>query len=526
MRSFKIALIVSLSFFIHLIKSQGVLNNGAQLNFSGAVAVNISGNNIGSYTSQNNGIINPSAAGQINLQGNWINNSSNTGFSSDNGTVSLNGANQTIGGTNSTTFYNLTLAGSGIKTQNMNTSVGGGTTTTGILNLNNLIYQLNGTTLTITNTNPSAILYSSGNIESETNSSINSSVLRRYLSSSPNTYIYPFGVGGVQIPLTLNKTSTGSNTVDVSTRSTLASDNLPWAGNSNVSAVTFFYCPNNALSGNPCASNSVIDRWWDITPVSPLTADVTFSYRGIENTLNAPYNSGLIGAQWWDGSAWNQDNATTGSAIATTSGIGNVTALNLNQFCPFILSSVSVPLPIESLDLTSNCQQNDVVLNWKTENEKNTKLFIIEKSENASDYVQIGQVNASETTYGKRSYTFIDENANSTTVNYYRLKEVDTYGSIKKHNAISNHACVPDQTTISINNTADGKASISFNASTADTYTIKLYDMVNKCVFSEMKEVQAGYQQFELNASSLPPSVYLLSIVGQTTEKHQKVKLN
>lgn len=526
MRSYKTTLIVSLSFFIHLIKCQGLLNNGAQLNFSGAVALNIFGNNIGSYTSQNNGIINPSASGQINLQGNWINNSSNTGFSSDNGTVNLNGSNQIIGGTNSTAFYNLIISGSGIKTQNVNTSVGGNTTSNGILNLNNLTYQLNGFTLTISNSNPSAIIYTTGNIESETNSSINTSVLRRHLSSIPNTYNYPFGVGGVQIPLTLNKISNGTNIVDVSTRSTLASDNLPWAGNSNVSGVSFFYCPNNALIGNPCASNSVIDRWWDITPNSPLTADVTFSYRGIENTLTPPYNSGIIGAQWWDGSAWNQNNSITGSAIATTLGIGSVTALNLSQFCPFILSSVSVPLPIESIDFTSICKQNDVVLNWKTENETNTKLFIIEKSTNAVNYSEIGQVNSSETNNGKRHYTFIDKFANTNSLNYYRLKELDIYGSVKKHNAISNHACIPDQTIISVINTADGKVFISFNARVSDTYSIKLYDMMHKCVLIETKEVQKGFQEFELNTYSLPTSVYQLSIVGQTTEKHQKVKLN
>ena len=50
--------------------------------------------------------------------------------------------------------------------------------------------------------------------------------------------------------------------------------------------------------------------------------------------------------------------------------------------------------------------------------------------------------------------------------------------------------------------------------------------MMHKCVLIETKEVQKGFQEFELNTYSLPTSVYQLSIVGQTTEKHQKVKLN
>ena len=149
----------------------------------------ISGNSNGSYLSQNNGSINPSSSGSITLEGNWVNNSTNTGFFQDNGYVILNGSNQSIGGNNSTTFYNLTLSGTGIKNQLINTSVGGATTTTGKLALNNLVYQLNTFLLTITNTLTSAITYGNGYIESETNSSVNSSTLRWNLSSSPNTYI-------------------------------------------------------------------------------------------------------------------------------------------------------------------------------------------------------------------------------------------------------------------------------------------------------------------------------------------------
>lgn len=521
----KIIIITSLILSLKT-NSQGLINNGANLTFNGAVIVNISGNSNGSYTSQNGGIINPSSTSQINIQGDWNNNSLNTGFSSDNGTVSLTGGNQTIGGTNSTTFYNLSLSGNGIKLQNINTNVGGSVITNGILSLNNSVYKLNSYTLSITNSNPASITNSSGYIESETNTAINTSVLKWHLSASPNIYIFPFGVSGTQLPLTFNKTSTGTSTVDISTRSTLSSDNLPWAGNSNVPGVTFFYCPNNALTGNPCASNSVIDRWWDITPNSSLTADVTFSYRAIENTLNAPYNSSLIGAQWWNGTAWNQNNATTGSAIAAISGVGSVTALNLNQFCPFILSSVSVPLPIESLQLTSMCEQNDIVLKWKTENERDSKLFIIERSTDAITFSEIGQIKAAGNSIGARSYSFIDKDAQIADINYYRLKEVDVYGSVKKHKTISNQACIPNETQITITNTTDGKAIIDFNSNAQETYAIKIYDMLSKCLVSESKEVNKGFYRFELNTPSLPSSVYLLTIVGPTCEKHQIVKIN
>ena len=64
-------------------------------------------------------------SGTIDLSGNWIHNSANNCFSTSAGTVIFNGANQTIGGTNPTTFNNLTLIGTGTKTLNVNTTVGG-----------------------------------------------------------------------------------------------------------------------------------------------------------------------------------------------------------------------------------------------------------------------------------------------------------------------------------------------------------------------------------------------------------------
>lgn len=89
-------------------------------------------------------------------------------------------------------------------------------------------------------------------------------------------------------------------------------------------------------------------------------------------------------------------------------------------------------------------------------------------------------------------------------VNYHRLKEVDTRGSVKKQNSISNYACVPEQTTIAIINTTDGKAFMNFNASEPDNFTVKLFDLVNKCVFNETIEVQKGFQRFELITTICP----------------------
>ena len=98
----------------------GLVFNGTVLNNLGEIEVN---NAIGSIPSEvyisediiNNDILNTD--GHIRLMGDWYNNSS---FTSAMGTVFLQGHNQLISGSEESHFFNLTLDGTGYKTQEIN----------------------------------------------------------------------------------------------------------------------------------------------------------------------------------------------------------------------------------------------------------------------------------------------------------------------------------------------------------------------------------------------------------------------
>jgi hypothetical protein len=492
--------------------SQGILNNGAKIVFTGAANIYVAGGTNGDYLSQAGGIVYPSATGNIWMEGDWTNNSANTGFFTDNGTVNLNGANQTINGTNSTTFNNLTLLGSGVKTQNLNTSVGGVATTNGVLSVGNVVYDLNSFILTITDPLAAAVSVGSGYILSETNVAVNPSVMRWNMGTNTGAHVYPFGVAGTQIPFTFNKTTAAASNVDVSTRATAASDNVPWAGASNVGGVTFFYCPNNLLSANPCASNSVIDRWWDITPSAAVTANCTFSYRGIENTLNAPYNTGNIGAQWWDGTYWNLNNATTGSAAAVTSGVGSITALALSQFCPYVLSSVTVPLPITLIDFSAVCNsENNVIINWSTATEKNGSHFDIMNSKDGFTFTKISSVTANGNSSSVNTYSFVVENKNSLG-SYFLLKMVDVDQTYKNSKIVflSDDCNLKDQEPTIY---SDQQSGIVISATSKETtsYTLNIIDAAGRLVRAESLPIHEGYNNIVVNPE-LSKGVYLVNL--------------
>jgi hypothetical protein len=95
--------------------SNGILDLGSG---TGTPVVNVTGGvNLSGGTLRRTG----TNAVTLNVTGNW----SNTGgtFTPANTTVNLNGTTQSIGGTSSTTFNNLTLAGSGTKTCGIATAV-------------------------------------------------------------------------------------------------------------------------------------------------------------------------------------------------------------------------------------------------------------------------------------------------------------------------------------------------------------------------------------------------------------------
>ncbi len=520
----RFTILISIIFLRFIVYSQGILNNGARIVFSGGGQIYVAGAANGGYLSQAGGQINPSAAGILTIEGNWTNNSANTGFSSDNGTVVMNGAAQSINGTSSTTFYNLTLSGTAgsTKTQNVNTSVGGVAGTTGVLSIGSDIYNLNSLVLTITNPAITAVTYGTGYVLSETNAAVNPSIMRWNMGAVTGAHVYPFGVAGTQIPFTFNKTTVGATNVDVSTRSTAASNNLPWAGASNVAAVGFMFCPNLAISGNPCAVNSVIDRWWDITTSAAVTANCTFSYRGSENTLNVPYNTGNIGTQFWDGSNWNGNNFTIGSALAVSAGVGAVTASGLSQFCPYVLSSFLVPLPIDLINYSAICKGNSSVqLNWSTSFESNSAYFDIMNSRDGINFTKIASVNAigNSSAINNYAYTVVNKTGLG---NYYRLKMVDKDLTARnsKIEFISDNCDVKEEIPNLYYNQQNGIV-ITNTSKNATNYTLTIFDAAGKLIRESNLAVSEGYNTFTIDAP-IANGIYLVNLVYNNGESISK----
>lgn len=164
-------------------------------------------------------------------------------------------------------------------------------------------------------------------------------------ATNTGNYVFPFGVGGAvadYIPFTFNKTSTSSSSISMSTWTTNP-QNMPHPLQSNVATVS------NML-GIPDSVKNALDRFWDIQVSAPVTADLTFSYRGSENTTLVPDDT--IKAQHWNGTFWEPQVGPGNPGITT--GIGTVGPIyGQTTFSPWVLSVEPIICDEEDIRLTN-----------------------------------------------------------------------------------------------------------------------------------------------------------------------------
>jgi Secretion system C-terminal sorting domain len=86
-------------------------------------------------------------------------------------------------------------------------------------------------------------------------------------------------------------------------------------------------------------------------------------------------------------------------------------------------------LPVELSEFTVQLVKKEGLLKWSTQSEKNTRLFEIERSIDATHFNKIGEVKSLGNSSTVKNYSFTDNFLESNKVHYYRLKIVDLDGS-------------------------------------------------------------------------------------------------
>lgn len=98
---------------------------------------------------------------------------------------------------------------------------------------------------------------------------------------------------------------------------------------------------------------------------------------------------------------------------------------NFTGFSQFLLVSPLTALPVLSFDFQARPNEKNISLLWSTSSEINNKGFVVERSTDGINFIEIGWVDGKGNSNVISNYTFIDNFVQPDVTYYYRLRQTD-----------------------------------------------------------------------------------------------------
>ena len=175
-----------------------------------------------------------------------------------------------------------------------------------------------------------------------------------------------------------------------------------------------------------------------------------------------------------------------------------------------VSTSVMGSLPVEWHSFTAKKQNNNVLLEWSTASEQNTKDFIVQHSSNGSEYKNIGNVTAAGNSSTIKYYNCLHTTPIKSN-NYYRIlqRDLDGKSSYSEVRMVKLQPTI-DKFKITGNPIINGQLQITI----LSACTLKLYSSDGTILWS--KKFAAGSQTVDM--SKYAKGIYLLKAEGQSEQ--------
>ncbi len=204
-----------------------------------------------------------------------------------------------------------------------------------------------------------------------------------------------------------------------------------------------------------------------------------------------------------------------------SSGAGTSTIFRADiKFCK---DASTIILPIELSKFEAKCHNDKVYIIWTTSSEKDNEAFIIERSSNAVDFIEIARIGGYGNSIEAINYQYTDESPDSGD-NYYRLVQIDTDGT-RTQSEIIVAKChdnkLDDMQVEAYPNPFNDKLTISLYNFDGQNTTIEIFDMLGKIVKSISVLNPSNYHEITISIDGLPQAAYNLrvSASGHVTNK-------
>ena len=481
----------TITYYNLILKNTGTKTLGANLTLNGYLLIND-----GTTTLNSNGY-------NISLKGNWTDNGT---FTSSTGTVTFNGnANQTLGGTSSTIFNNLTInqGTTGYKVNITQSTVTVNSTLS--LQQNNINVQAGSLLL----------LVSGASVTPDGGSSTSYVEGKMRKNDITSSFIFPVGTSNNWARIKVSGLTSSDDFSAEYTRG-LHSDYLDVAsGLDHVSQV----------------------EYWDLTRengtssayVTIYTEHAGFGSGGINNCgdlVVAHYNS--VSTQWEEVGG----TIISGSCPDPLNGPVTIeTGTAMSSFSPFSFGSRTPnnPLPVGLISVSADYSNGKSIINWITAIEINNDYFTIERSFDGIDFTPVGTLKGAGNSSSLLNYQYMDDLnqiPNLPDQVYYRLKQTDfdgksVYSEIVFVNTNSSSAL------IAYPNPAKNGENILISATdfAGAEILVTLMDIFGNKIFSQTFSGTMNNFNYLINSSEnhLSPGVYFITLGTEQKSLNRKL---
>lgn len=203
------------------------------------------------------------------------------------------------------------------------------------------------------------------------------------------------------------------------------------------------------------------------------------------------------------------------TALAYANAIG---AGNTSEFGGVVSTSV---LPVNLTSFRGRLNDNKAELTWTTAEEVDNSHFEIERSANGQAYTKVGTVKGNG---GNNNVYHFTDNGPLSSVNYYRLKQVDIDGEFTYSRALVLRS---DMITISAKAAPSPFTSfinLSYKLQKEENIRIRMIDQVGRVVKTYSTRGGAGVNTINLNGlDNLQKGTYIVELIGETVSFRQQV---
>lgn len=189
----------------------------------------------------------------------------------------------------------------------------------------------------------------------------------------------------------------------------------------------------------------------------------------------------------------------------------------------YIKDIVTGPVPVQFTSFNAACNNNKVVLSWKTAQEFNNDHFEIQRSTGGNVWTNIGRIESAGNSSSERTYTFTN-NTIAPANNFYRIAQFDRDEQVRYSNTVA-LSCNKTGTFAIWPNPVQNNAFVNIFSSNATKVEMKVFDSKGALIQEQSTNINAGNNQVKIDMRPVANGVYILRFNWNDGKNRRSVRL-